>query len=64
MHVCNYQRILQPLIIIFASLLQKQLYGEGNERQLCVGDWWINHDAIRGVVCLGVDGDFFCVSEI
>ena len=52
MDVCNYQRILQPLIIT-SFLTQKhlnyhlkgttsensaELYSEGNERQLCVGD--------------------------
>ena len=50
--MCNYQRIFQPLIIT-SYLTQKHLnyhlkgttseksaemYGEGNERQLCVGD--------------------------
>ena len=50
MHVCNYQKILQPFIIT-SFLTQKhlnyhlkgtsseksaELYGEGNERQLCV----------------------------
>ena len=53
MHVCNYQKILQPFIIT-SFLTQKhlnynlkgttseksaELHGEGNERQLCVGDW-------------------------
>ena len=52
MHVCNYQRRLQPFIIS-SFLTQKQLnyhlkgttseksaelYGEGNERQLCIGN--------------------------
>ena len=52
MHVCNYQKILQPFIIT-SFLTQKHInyhlkgttsekfadmYGEGNERQLCVGD--------------------------
>ena len=47
MHVCNYLRILQPLIIIFTSFLTQkhllngtnsegsaELYGEDDERQL------------------------------
>ena len=53
MHVCNYQKILQPFIIT-SFLTQKhlnyhlkgtsseksaELYGEGNKQQICVGDW-------------------------
>ena len=53
MHVFNYQRILQPLIITLflnqkhfilslektTSEMSAELYGEGNEQQLCGGDW-------------------------
>ena len=65
MQVCNYQRILQPFIITCTSFLTQkhlnyhlkgttsekstELYGDVNERQLCVGDW-INWFAVTTLV--------------
>ena len=59
MHVCNSQRILQPLIItsfftqkhwnyhLKGPISEKsaEMYGEGNELQLCVGDCKNSYDA-------------------
>ena len=73
MYVCNYQSILQPLIIT-SFFTQKHLnyylkgttsekfaevYGEGNERQLCVGDWSIT-ERLAEVLSLPVFLSYVC----